>query len=221
MGSSGRAASGGASEAVRVKLLGGFSVSVGNRTIQQSEWRLRKAANLVKLLALASGHRLHREQIMDHLWPDSGTRAASNSLRSTLHVARRVLASDPSVGSRYLRSEGDSLVLCPQDDLWVDVEAFEAAALYAQRSREPGAYDAATELYVGELLPEDRYEAWAEDRRRKLDATYASLFLGLAWAHEEREDYGSAIEVLRKMAREPMAATIGCSSSSRRSLRRG
>ncbi len=42
-------------EAVRIKLLGGFSVSLGDRTIQQDEWRLRKAANLIKLLALSPG----------------------------------------------------------------------------------------------------------------------------------------------------------------------
>ena len=86
--SSGAGVSGGASEAVRVKLLGEFSVSVGSRTVQQSEWRLRKAAALVKLLVLAPSHRLHREQIMDLLWPDSGRKAASNSLRRTLHTAR-------------------------------------------------------------------------------------------------------------------------------------
>lgn len=31
------------SEPVRIKLLGGFSVSVGSRRIQHNEWRLRKA----------------------------------------------------------------------------------------------------------------------------------------------------------------------------------
>ena len=50
-------------------LLGGFRVSVGARTIEDGGWRLRKAASLVKLLALAPGHRLHREQAMDLLWP--------------------------------------------------------------------------------------------------------------------------------------------------------
>jgi hypothetical protein len=38
--------------------LGGFSVSVASRTIAQNEWLLRKAATLVKLLALAPGHRM-------------------------------------------------------------------------------------------------------------------------------------------------------------------
>jgi DNA-binding SARP family transcriptional activator len=84
-------------KAVRVRLLGGFRVSVGSRTITQDAWRLRKAAALVKLLALAPGHRMHREQAMDLLWPDSGRKAASNNLRKTLHAARRAL--DPDAGS--------------------------------------------------------------------------------------------------------------------------
>src|SRR4051794_15087503 len=93
-------------EAMRIRLLGGFSVSVGSRTIHRSEWRLRKPAALVKLLALAPGHRLQREQIMDILWPDSGRKTASNNLRQTLHTARKIL--DPVSGHRYLHSDNDS-----------------------------------------------------------------------------------------------------------------
>ena len=77
--SRGRDVSLGASEAVRIKLLGGFSVSAGARAIPHGEWRLKKTAALVKLLALAPAHRLHREQLMELLWPDSGRKAASNS----------------------------------------------------------------------------------------------------------------------------------------------
>ena len=39
-------------EPMRVWLLGGFRVSVGSRTMDGDSWRLRKAAALVKLLAL-------------------------------------------------------------------------------------------------------------------------------------------------------------------------
>jgi DNA-binding SARP family transcriptional activator len=139
------------SGAVRVWLLGGFRVSVGSRTISQDAWRLRKAAALVKLLALAPRHRMRREQAMDLLWPDSGRKAASNSLRSTRHTARKIL--DPSVGSGYLASEDESLVLCSGGDLWVDVDAFEKAAATARRSPDPAAYREAIELYAGAPSP--------------------------------------------------------------------
>jgi predicted ATPase/DNA-binding SARP family transcriptional activator/DNA-binding CsgD family transcriptional regulator len=189
----------GAPEPVRIRLLGGFSVSVGSRNIEEDAWRLRKAANLVKLLVLSSGHRMHREQMIDMLWPDLGRRAASNNLRGVIHAARRTLEPDPVTATRYLSVQGEQIVLCPEDQLWVDVEAFEEAAAAARRSKDPAAYRAAIELYSGELLPEDRYEEWAEDRRREFSETYSSLWLGLAWAYEEREDYGSALDAHRKV----------------------
>src|SRR5918996_1135214 len=95
-----------APEAVRVLLLGGFWVSVGSRTIEQDQWRLRKAASLVKHLAIAPGHRIHREQVMNLLWPDLGRKAASNNLRRVLHAARKVL--DSATGSLYLASQDES-----------------------------------------------------------------------------------------------------------------
>src|SRR5215211_7838915 len=186
MSERGHGSMGGDAEAVRIRLLGGFQVSVGDRTVRQDSWRMRKAASLVKLLALAPGHRLHREQAMETLWPELGRQAASNNLRQALHAARRALAPDSLVGSRYLASEDESLVLCPQGDLWVDSEAFEEAARNAHRSREPAAYEVALDLYAGELLPGDRYEEWAEEHRRRLQQTYLSLLLGLAGLHEER-----------------------------------
>src|SRR5918992_3405998 len=128
---------------VRLRLLGGFSVWVRSRVVAEGEWHLRKSKSLVKLLALAKGHRLYREQAMDALWPDSSRKAVSNNLRQTLHAARRAL--DPSLGSQYLVSEDKQLLLCPEGELWIDVDAFEEAAATARRARDPAAYRAAIE----------------------------------------------------------------------------
>lgn len=186
--------------AVRVWLLGGFRVSVGSQSIRQKQWRLRKAASLVKLLAIAPGHRLHREQMMNLLWPDLRKQAASNNLRRVLHFARKAL--DPAEGSRYLVSQDESLVLCPGGSLWVDVEAFEEAVATARRSRDPAAYRVAIELFAGDLLPDDRYERWAESRRQELQVTFISLLTELAGLYEGREEYGRAIETLQRALSE-------------------
>jgi predicted ATPase/DNA-binding SARP family transcriptional activator/DNA-binding CsgD family transcriptional regulator len=191
-------------EAVRVRLLGDFRVSVGNRTIEEDEWRLRKAGSLIKLLALAPQHRLHREQVMDLLWPKLDVGKADNNLRYTLHNARRTLESALPNGSRCLHLRNGRLALCPEGLLWVDVEAFEEAAAAARRARNPAAYEAAVGLYAGDLLPEDSYEEWAEDRREELRRTYLALLLELAGLYEKGEDSGSAVEALRQvLASEP------------------
>ena len=50
---------------VEVQLLGGFSVSVDGEAVPAAGWSRRHAAALVKVLALAPGRRLHREQVID------------------------------------------------------------------------------------------------------------------------------------------------------------
>src|SRR5215204_57447 len=195
------------SGAVRIGLLGGFSVTVGERKVDESAWRLRKAASLIKLLALAPGHRLHRERVMDLLWPESGKKAASNNLRQTLHVARRTLHPDPEIASGYLSVSGEQLLMCPHGQLWIDVEAFEEAADTARRSKDPAAYRVAIELYSGELLPEDRYEEWAESRRQELRQTFLSLTVELARLYEERraeEDLAQAVQTLQRVLVEEL-----------------
>jgi DNA-binding SARP family transcriptional activator len=190
------------SDTMRVWLLGGFRVSVGSRTIEDAQWRLRKAAALVKVLSLAPDHQLHREQVMDLLWPDLGKNAASNNLRQALHAARRAL--DPAQGSRehYLNLKDEHLILCPEGLLWVDVDAFEDAAATARHSRESATYRAAIDLYAGDLLPENRYEEWAEGRREVLRQLFLALIIELAGLYQERAKHALAIEALGKAISE-------------------
>ena len=191
-------------DVARIRLLGGFEASIGSRTVEEKDWRLKKAASLVKLLALAPGHRMHRDRVMDHLWPRSGMKASSNNLRQVLHRARRIL--DPGSGSRdrYLSVEHEQIVLCPRGRLWVDVEAFEEAAAAARSSRDLATYRAALDLYAGDLLPEDLYEVWAEGRREELRQLHLALLLEAAELYEERKEYGPATKALSKaVAKEP------------------
>jgi hypothetical protein len=66
-------------EPLRIELLGGFCVSAGDRTVDESAWRLRKARALVKLLALSPDRALHRERAIEELWPDRDPSAVSGT----------------------------------------------------------------------------------------------------------------------------------------------
>lgn len=187
---------------LRIGMLGGFRVSLGARIIDDSAWRLRKSRNLLKLLALAPGHRLHREELLDTLWPDLDSRAAANNLHYALHVARGVLGVASPGGSPYVKLGRDEVALCPAQPVWIDVEAFEEAAAAARHGDDPAACEAALRLYTGDLLPEDRYEDWAQHRRERLREQYLALLVTLARLSEERGDPRRAIELLRRVVTE-------------------
>jgi predicted ATPase len=155
---------------VSVTLLGGFAADIGGTPVAESAWRLKKARELVKLLALAPGHRLHREQAMDLLWADREPAAAANNLNQAVHVARRALDAESIEGR-------DEVLVLVAD---VDVDRFSVAAANARQTRTPGAYRAALALYGGELLPENRYDDWAAERRDELTDLAAELDAELA-----------------------------------------
>ena len=66
---------------LQIRLLGEFRVYVDSTPESMTMRRSRKASTLVKLLALAPNHRLHRDQVLETLWPDLGSKAAANNLR--------------------------------------------------------------------------------------------------------------------------------------------
>ena len=74
-----------------IDLLGGFAVRIDGRPIPPTEWRRRQAASLVKLLALAPRRTLHREQVIDALWPGAAIDDAGPRLHKAAHFARRLL----------------------------------------------------------------------------------------------------------------------------------
>ncbi|MCA1668885.1 MAG: tetratricopeptide repeat protein [Thermomicrobia bacterium] len=185
---------------LRIHLLGSFRVASGARAVTEADWTLRTGASLVKLLALAPGRSLHREQVCDLLWPELAFAAAYNNLRYALHVARRTLAfaGSPLVLHRQI------LTLAADAPPWIDVEVFEEAVAAAHRSHEPEAYRAAIACYTGDLLPEDPYADWAVVRREALRESYRTLLVESAAIAEGQGEYLVAIEALgRVVAREP------------------
>jgi predicted ATPase/DNA-binding SARP family transcriptional activator len=184
---------------LHIKLLGGLQVNAGGRIIADKDWRLRKTRNLIKLLALAPGHQLHREQLLDLLWPEESPERASHNLHQSLYVARRALVESGGKTSRYLSLNDEVISLAPSERLWIDVDEFEAAAQLARAHKEPTSYRAALKLYGGDLLPEDRYEEWAERRRESLRQTYIGLLIEFAAIHAATRQFDLGIEALQRV----------------------
>lgn len=162
-------------EVLCISLLGEFSVALGEDTVADDAWRLRKAKTLIKLLALAPERRLHAEQAAELLWAGRDPDSARNNLHQVIFAARRALDSIGLEGSRYLELREELILLGPEDPVRIDAITFEELAAVARERGEPGAYRAALEGFDAELLPADRYEDWSRERRDSLE----ELRLGL------------------------------------------
>ena len=155
---------------VQIDLLGQFRVTLDGREISANEWRREKSAALIKLLALSPGHRIHREKAIDLFWPDSLLDTASTNLRKALHFARRALGEHD-----LLTLKNDIILLAPGHELQIDVEMFDTAATEALRHGNPVRCAQVAGYYRGELLPDDIYVEWVDERREQLRQLYARL----------------------------------------------
>jgi DNA-binding SARP family transcriptional activator/tetratricopeptide (TPR) repeat protein len=156
--------------AVRVELLGRFGVAVSGNEFPADVWPGRRAAELVQLLALADGHRLTRDQVVEALWPHLEVEAGAANLRKAAHYARQALADPEAVVLR-----GGQVALFPARPVATDVGQFEAQSRAALRAGDGPACAAAASAYTGDLLPEALYEEWTQAPRERLRSQYVEL----------------------------------------------
>ena len=185
---------------VELRLLGVIRFFIDGKPVEERQWTRRKAKALVKILALAPQHQLHREELIELLWPEQEPELAANNLNKIIHAARRALEPELKSGtdSRYIFTQ-DQQVLLRAPSLWVDVEEFESRATLALKSKAISDYERALELYTGELLPEDRFEDWAVARREKLNRQAHRLMIELAQLHEAAGQTQFAIDRLQQL----------------------
>ncbi|WP_353946073.1 AAA family ATPase [Streptomyces sp. HUAS MG91] len=210
---------------LRLHLFGGFAATRDGGPAPAERWPRPSARTLVKLLAVVPDHRLHREQAMDICWPDADQHSATGSLRVALHAARRALEPElaPRASSSYLITDGALLRLDPAT-VRIDADEAETAARAALASGDAGGLAAALDLFTGELLPEDRYAAWARVRRDQLVTLREEVLLALAAAHMAQgalpEAVTAAEQVLAVNPAEEAAHRILMESYLRQGLRR-
>ena len=184
---------------LQIRLLGEFRVEVNGQPVNVR----RKARHLIAVLALQPQHQMHREQLVELLWPGQEAEWAINNLHKTIHAARRALEPGVSAGgaSGFITSREQRIILSAPGQLRIDVEEFErlaAAALKSSGSIEAG--EAALALYGGQLLPEEPYEDWIIERRRELLSLQHKLLARLAALYEESGQVDKSIALYQQLA---------------------
>jgi DNA-binding SARP family transcriptional activator len=164
-------------------------------------WRLLrpKARCLLMLLALHHGRPVHRELLIEALWPEATLTSGVRSLQVAVSSLRQCLAVGGVVGDP-IRRQGDAYALVLPGAV-VDVLVFERTIEEARHLPPPAALMArrrALDLYQGELLTEVGPADWVVEDRDRLRLSAAGLAATAAADASALADHDAAIDLARR-----------------------
>lgn len=129
---------------IEVDLLGRFAVRLDGVELEPTSWKLTHPRQLLQLLCLQPGHQMHRDLVLEYLWPNGETKASSNRLYHTVHVLRGLLQpAKRDVQASPLLFQSGMLSIAPSCKIVVDLLRFRELVARARHS------PAEAELIVG------------------------------------------------------------------------
>jgi pimeloyl-ACP methyl ester carboxylesterase/DNA-binding SARP family transcriptional activator len=168
---------------IAIITMGRFDVVVGDTSVPSSAWGSKRARTLLKRLVVARGRPVTRDELIEVLWPDDGdVDRLSARLSVQLSAVRRILGGGVIAERSWIRLDLDHVDL--DIERWFGLT--DDAAIVAG--------------YVGEFLPNDRYDDWSNRLREEIRAKFVAAARRLA----ERSRPNEAIDLWRRtLVHEP------------------
>jgi DNA-binding SARP family transcriptional activator len=193
---------------LRLVTLGRFQLERDGLRVPLAEWRSKKARALLKILVARRGRPVHRERLMELLWPDDEPEKLANRLSVALSTLRGVLDPDRRFDQDELIAAHGEVIAVRHEALEVDVERFlttaEGVASGPRSAEAMERLRAAEALYAGDFLEEDVYEDWAVPLREEARAAYVRVAKDLAASAREQGDPDLAERyLLRTLEKDP------------------
>jgi len=207
------------SSLIQIYTFGTLQVVRAAQTVTESDWHTRQARQLLKILITERPRPVSTDRLIDLLWPNSKTNAASTTLRSAINALRNVLEPDrrSRAPSKYIITEAPGYAFHNHADIWLDVENFETVLKRADTLHDSvhdpagnpvqrqALLEEAIDLYQDDYLTSDPYADWAQGEREQLRERYFATLLTVASLRAEHGNYTTAIAACRRIiARDPV-----------------
>jgi DNA-binding SARP family transcriptional activator len=175
---------------LRVQTLGGFRVWRGEAEIPARAWGRQKALHLCQFLITFRRQAMHKEAIIDRLWPTVDLETGNRDFKVALNSVNRTLEPErPARAAPLYIQRFDLTYQLNLERIEFDTDLFEQAAAAGNRlaRTDPQAairhFEEAVDLYAGDYLPERRYEDWTALERERLQTLALNTMTQLAKLH--------------------------------------
>lgn len=169
-------------------------------------WESQKARLLFCYLLVSYDQWIHRDKLIEALWPGCDPDAGSQNFKTTLSRLRKSFAGPRTLVPVIGQGEAYRLNV---SDIGLDASNFKHAALTGIKLHARGDsaaskkfLEAAQDLYTGEFLPEEPFNDFISAERRYLAQLHASVIILLekVYAEEGNSTASEAISMLRKLS---------------------
>ena len=165
---------------VRIACFGSFRILIGPGPLQPIKWRTSKVRELFAYLIHHLGTAVHKEKIIEDIWPNMQTERAIGYLHTCIYQLRKLIR-DCHLGEQMSVTYNNGAYELQMNGIACDVEEF----LRIADRKGPIDSDTVAEceraatLYYGHYFDEDDF-AWAVPLRHRLLEVYFKLMHDLA-----------------------------------------
>jgi DNA-binding SARP family transcriptional activator len=189
---------------LQVRCLGRFAVEIAGAPVDLGPLRPRHR-ELLRVLSLHANRVVHREHLIEWLWPGRDRERGQHSLQVAVSDLRKLLEPAAPRGEwTRLRREDAGYRLVLDSDSDCDVRRLDRhlrAARAAAGKGDEGALivhsEAAMATYAGELLPEDGPAEWVVEERERLRTAMAEACERLAAVRAAHGAHAEAVRLVR------------------------
>lgn len=151
--------------AVHIQMLGGFSITLGDTSIDENDDHSHKPWGLLEYLVYHHDQMISSDKLVHILWADGQLTNPANALKTLVLRSRRLLSPFCIRGNQLLTQKRGAYGWCPSIPFTLDIDAFEQ---FCRLSEQPEISDderllyltQALNLYKGDFLPQSSWEAW-------------------------------------------------------------
>lgn len=187
---------------LRIFTLGAFALAASGKGLNVEHWKRKKAVTVLKCLISNLNKPVHRERLIEWIWPDADPAKSWARLKVTVSYLRQALR-DGGANADIIETKGQAYML-RGDLVWIDSSEF--CALVSKGKELLRANDLAgakkqledaESLYRGEFIEDEPYEDWCIIERERLREIHVELLESLAKCYTETGDYTTAARICR------------------------